>query len=1217
MDLQDEYGKQFITSAIDIVRAKFKTDGINLILTYGFKGIPGTPLLIEEMLKQSENSDMVLVDLTYTSSKNWHNSRRYKIFKKEIRIFPSIEDKLSPNPNVLLETGYAWAQKGYHRTLVIMNSAFGSPEHLPVDLKGFRWGITYKLNETNYKERNSIRKTLANDLYRAFKEAIDSESSYQRGKWQPLLIHSDWRSKDFATPFHLTQRAKAIISQLRNALSDPENPQRIIGPKNSGKTRLAYELYKAHDTALSADQSIEKILYYDFKFSDFKQIETKLHELQRANQRKILILDNCPSDIHDMVYNKILFNTPVSFLSIDENTPDNKANFDLDLEFANEIVEEILNKSGQALHSSFVSKNAKGNLREAISLIDALPNGDAVLSEKFEVKWGAILGEELIQDGALDILEEFSLFSHLSISGYIEQTEFIRQKLKIESHEEFLNIVYKLSEKGIVKITGDFVVLEAFIEELALRRLNKLIAEDLIDYLLTISKHKLSRQFGDRLIELSKSGFSQDFIDTLVAEDGLLWKYDFVSSDEGARIILSLSEIRPKETMAALDAVLTARSDDELVNLDRARRNIVWALERLAFRKETFTDASKLLFRLSIAENEDIANNATAQFAQLFQLFLAGTEANLDMRIKVLQELQKSATKTGLAVIYRATEKALIVRGWVRMGGADVQAGEKLVDYRPSNSEYLLFTKYIIDLLLEINTEESRAILKSRFSQHFLNGNRSKILSAIQEIIRQEGQIDKDLRQQFEYLLNDKKEIGNKEVDKIKKILETYSDGSIREQLEFSVSLAPYSIYRDEAGNRINPSEVKAHLLAESIVETTEWLDDLDILLSGEQRLTFSFGRKLAELKPQWSDLVNAAIDNLKSIPLGTQNNSLVEGYISASPDQDFIRRAIDNLLIDPITSYHGVRLTRFLKIEIEDLNKLQVILIQNPEFAIGLQYLDLKELPEHDYITFINWIKNIDPHGWWLAIDLCEQNLKSLEKSELSKLVKTLLMKKGILKSNKSFNPFSVHLYVDLVKRLNPTDFDDELVDFLSNEIVLACSEIYFNHEYHIKDLLDILLDNYWSRAWTIIGKSIVSSDFYGWYNLKELLKRRSQYPPEIFDWMDEYPEEAPQKAIDFIKLTDRSTTTGKVTWTTEVLEMLNRFGNNDVFLAHLSSLLHSYFYSGSLVPLFEERKNLMIQLTDHDTQAVREFAEREVSYFDIEIQRAKKNDENDSLRF
>ncbi|WP_396146723.1 hypothetical protein [Flavobacterium sp.] len=217
MDIDDRFGKGFIQSAIEIAIQKFKTEGIDISLDFGFRGTPGTPLLIEEMLKKSSESDMVIVDLTFTSSKAWSEAKKIKIWGKEIKIkgkellmLDFTQEKKSPNPNVLLETGYAWAKKGTYRTLVVMNEAFGAPDELPVDLKGFRWGITYDLNEGNYKARKEKRKILADNLYDAIKASIKSEALYLQEKLTPIYVKSEW-DKDYNYPYFLTAKVKAKI----------------------------------------------------------------------------------------------------------------------------------------------------------------------------------------------------------------------------------------------------------------------------------------------------------------------------------------------------------------------------------------------------------------------------------------------------------------------------------------------------------------------------------------------------------------------------------------------------------------------------------------------------------------------------------------------------------------------------------------------------------------------------------------------------------------------------------------------------------------------------------------------------------------------------------------------------------------------------------------------------------------------------------------------
>ncbi len=71
----------------------------------------------------------------------------------------------------------------------------------------------------------------------------------------------------------------------------------------------------------------------------------------------------------------------------------------------------------------------------------------------------------------------------------------------------------------------------------------------------------------------------------------------------------------------------------------RARREIVWALVRLAWKSSAFHDAVMALALLAEAENETWANNASAEFVARFQIFLGGSAVPYLRRLEVLDEL--------------------------------------------------------------------------------------------------------------------------------------------------------------------------------------------------------------------------------------------------------------------------------------------------------------------------------------------------------------------------------------------------------------------------------------------------------------------------------------------------------------------------------------------------------------------------------------------------
>ncbi|WP_367391683.1 hypothetical protein [Lewinella sp. LCG006] len=1215
MDTEDKFGKGFIQSAIEIAIQKFKSEGVEVSLDFGFRGTPGSPLLIEEMLKKSSDSDMVIVDLTFTSSKEWFNA---ELIDEDINerwfSIPIGDRKLSPNPNVLLETGYAWATKGTYRTLAVMNVANGSPDELPVDLKGFRWGITYNLDESNYEDRKSIRKDLANDFYDAIKTAIASEAEYQQEKWKPIRLHKNWMQRDFTTIYRPTQAAKDIIKQLRIDLDNTEIAQRIVGPKNSGKTRLVYEMYKEIDETLPRDECLEKILYYDLDGGDYRSIESKLLDLQLLNQRKILILDNCPIKIHTKVFSEFPHDSKVSLLTIGNTEDGEGASHYIDRDFVNEVIEKLSNETGNPRNTRFILENSNGNLRNAIAMIGKIPEGDEGLSTNYQVKWRQILGVDLYSEQVLRLLEEISLFTHI---GYYDrhryQLEIILERTGIASIEALAQIIDKLSEKGIVKITGDFLMLEVFVEELAFQRLHSLATEELNAYLDLIKTFNLSRQFSDRLIELNNLEGTHKLVDVLTQDGGLLTQYEFINSNQGARLLKGLAEIEPEKVLQLLNSAIGNKSYEELKGLDIGRRDIVWALERLVYREKTFNGAATLLFKLSVAENEPISNNATFQFCQLFQCILPGTTVSLKSRLDLLDNLVEDATEPEIVIIKQALDRALMVKGFTRMGGADKQAGETLHDYHPeTNEEVLNYWKEIIDFVEQLKAYE---VLIRKFSSQVSNGNSLAMIQAIERMLDEKGTLDKDLRQQFAYIIEGGQGITPEIIEQVEKLSVKYSGSTIREKLEYNVALAPYSTSKGANGEFINKSEEKANEFAAELInsQNKDWLNHIDILLQNEQRFTFGFGKKVAELQPGFERLVQATIEKLSQIPVEKQNNSLIEGYLAGIEETEFKRKTIDLYLSRHEIAHHAIRMTKLLEIEISDLQKLYELIEANPKYTAGLQYINLTSLPEEEFIEFINRIKEIEPYGWWLAIDFCQTRVGDMDTLSVPilKLVRGLLMKEGILTGNNAYTLFPMHKFVELFKEYKKNNFDGELAVFLAKKIVEVSKESSLFQDYSFQYILDVLFDEKWNETWPVISTNILKKDYYGWYNLKDLLKRYKRFDDKkLLEWMNKFPTEAPQKAIGFIQLMVNPE--GEEEWSPLTLEMFDRYHENEDFLSELSSDLHSYSWSGSLVPLLESRKRLVEQLLEHPKEEIRKFAKANADYFENWIKREKRSDQN-----
>jgi hypothetical protein len=121
------------------------------------KGVPGTPPIVETIFNKISACGIFLPDLTFVGK--------------------SEDGRLLPNPNVLIEYGWALKELSHSRIVAVMNTAFGEPTsvNMPFDMRHLRNPLTYHLQKNVEKEEQAkIRATLVNDLYVALELILKS-----------------------------------------------------------------------------------------------------------------------------------------------------------------------------------------------------------------------------------------------------------------------------------------------------------------------------------------------------------------------------------------------------------------------------------------------------------------------------------------------------------------------------------------------------------------------------------------------------------------------------------------------------------------------------------------------------------------------------------------------------------------------------------------------------------------------------------------------------------------------------------------------------------------------------------------------------------------------------------------------------------------------------------------------------------------------------------
>jgi hypothetical protein len=177
-----KYNKLLIKKALLDAALRINEDqnlgGAQIIIDSDTSGILGTPPVTETILNKIASADIFAPDLTFVAT--------------------TANNKLIPNPNVMIEWGYALKSHGFKAMLPIMNTHFGEPSKLPFDMGHIRHPTQYTIDPivTKDAERRATRTKLSETIEEILREYLkDREERSRRDK--PFVPHQGLRPPSF------------------------------------------------------------------------------------------------------------------------------------------------------------------------------------------------------------------------------------------------------------------------------------------------------------------------------------------------------------------------------------------------------------------------------------------------------------------------------------------------------------------------------------------------------------------------------------------------------------------------------------------------------------------------------------------------------------------------------------------------------------------------------------------------------------------------------------------------------------------------------------------------------------------------------------------------------------------------------------------------------------------------------------------------------------
>ena len=1025
------------------------------------------------------------------------------------------------------------------------------------------------------------------------------------------------------------------VQKLRSSI-------RIRGLSGLGKTRLVYEV-----VANLSTETQSKVVYIDVANGSPNLLQWLKHAIETGYEG-ILVVDNCSPTLHINLTDDVLrLDSKVSLITLDHN-----------LEELSGPTKEFRLKPltsdsiKQMLEPTFASKIkdldriaefAQGFPQMAVLIAEArLANESDVGKLNNDELARKLIGDVTALE--LSILKACSLFDRFGFDAEVsDQYQFIAENIIGTPIADCIRCLRKFEKRGLIDLSGRYaqVVPKPLAVKLAAEWWSESTSESL-SKLVDLVPDKLVKPFCTQITMLSFLPEVQQLTESLCGVSRPFGKAEVILSERGSLLFRSFVEVNPVVTVNSLYQVLTSQNFEQLQSIkDNVRRNLVWALEKLAYHSSAFEQAAWCLLLLASAENEDWSNNATGQFEQLFGVWLSGTEANFQLRLSVLKRAADLNDNLIDSLIVKAAAHAISTHSGTRTVGAEYQGNKPpLEEYRPKIwQEIFDYWDACMTALLNIvkkaspNSLNAQKIIGHSIRGLLSNGRIEMLENAIKNIIDLNGRYWpsalESVGNAVEYDAEAMPEEGKAALQKWHKMLQP-DVADLRERLKIIVIDPPWEYKKVESGHYVDISAANAKNLAIELSASTV-LDEqlLELLLNGQQTQTFVFGRQWAIESKNVNDLIENIILKITSSSnlnlnfllgllsgLHHVNPKAWESYLNRfANSSELVKYFPEILRTGKITPHHLAKFLELITSGILDSNS-----------ATSLSYGSVTAHLKSDTMSdFCTKLALHNEQSNWPALDVLFMYCFAEGKfEECSGALKFIVVNTPLEKKNRSRHSDIYHWKEVVDKFILIEDF--EFCQSIFRQILSASkSKIDFDDLIHsVKPTLVKIFSLFGDQLWGELGDALLKAKGRELWGVSQLIERDNSFSiqnpsilnfisiPTLIKWCQSNIESGPYLLARSINIFDMNENDVKEP-NPIFIALLENFGGLKNLGSEFTANLSSKGWSGSLVPYLQSDKAALAPLLNHENFEVRTWAKNHFEYVDKVITyESIRDDEN-----
>lgn len=1046
---------------------------------------------------------------------------------------------------------------------------------------------------------------------------------------------------------------------LRDVISTPRSSTRLAGLSGVGKTRLVQALFDKRIGGEPLDPT--QAFYTDMSYGPEPDPVTFVEQIIARRSRAIVLIDNCPPDLHRLATQAVSApGSSVSLLTVEydvrDDIPEETNVFTLEPS-SKEIIQKLIQRRFphiSKVDGESIAEFSGGNARVAIALANTVErnetlsgfNDDQLFTRLFQQRKDP--SESLLRSAeACSLVYSFEGTDITSDRSELD----VLAKLSGKTGKDLYRDVSELKERELVQSRNVWraVLPHAIANRLAKRALQSIPKDDVVQTFLYCGSERLLKSFTKRLSFLHDLDVAVEIVDNWLEVEGWLGKAIIDFNSLGIDAFKNVASVSPEKALAAIERAANSEHATTFISRNNHHfHEFVKLLRHFAYDPKLFERSFVIIARFALSERKDENYNSIRNLLKsLFYPYLSGTHAPPELRAKMIEELvlspQQDRQDLGLELLAAALET------WHFASFHDFGFGARPRDYGyfPKTRYerkywYEIFTGISVRLALSAApiSDNARKLLSDHLRGLWSNaGIYDALETAVSKIHAQHPWPDAwiAVRSTMRY---DSEVMGKEALTRLQRLEESIRPVDLLQRARtFAISGEHHTFDLEE--NLETPKdptsgwrkvEETTRRIGAQVAQDTDILDALlPELLTAQNRRIVIFGNGLGDGCDDKRKLWEILRRHCDRIPRDKLRLGVMFGFLStcAKTDNDFFNETLDAILNDALLGVDFPAFQTVSSIDNKGVNRLHSALdngIAHINTFFNLAWGGSHEsIGDDDLAELVSKIASKDG-GLKVAVEILKMRFHWDEKDKRHisthlSFVSGQVLSAWLLSTDRQKGRGNLDYDLTVISKvIIGGDDASKAADEISTAIVQAIVEntIYPSD---VPGLLGVIA----ARQPIIFLNSFFNPEALKHYQLKRVFCddfRRSDNPisliPDdiIISWCDADPQTRYLLIAGTIEPFCKLEETKELAWRPFVFKLLDKAPNIKPVLDRIIKAMRPMSWSGSLADKLQKRSLLLQVLFEHPNEEVSAWSKTNYQLMLDWISEERKSEERERTR-